>query len=73
MLCVDDAIGFLRESAAERLLVVAARRPWAGATLPGHLATDVPETLYGSADLGLDRDGISVPGDGPGLGVWRLG
>ncbi len=31
----EDAIGFLRETADERLLVVAARAPWSGATLPG--------------------------------------
>jgi alpha-glucosidase len=68
-----DAIGFLRETAEERLLVVAARRRWSGAGLPTRLATDRPQTLYGDLDLALDADGIWVSGVGPGVGVWRLG
>lgn len=72
VLTANDVIAFLRETADERLLVLAARGPWPGATLPAQLATGVPETLYGSTDLDLDRVGITIPGDGPGFGIWRL-
>ncbi|GEL94710.1 glycoside hydrolase family 13 protein [Cellulomonas composti] len=68
-----DAVGFLRESADERVLVVLARDAWRGTVLPGHLAHAAPTTLHGGADLVVDRDGLHVPGaDGPAAGVWRL-
>jgi alpha-glucosidase len=73
VLASDDAIGYLREVPGERVLVVAARAPWPGLDLPRHLAPsgDV-ETLYGP-ELQAGADGLRVPGEGPGVGVWRLG
>ncbi len=69
----DDAVGYLREVPGERVLVVAARAPWPGAVLPRSLApSGVVETLHGP-DLALDDAGLRVPGEGPCLGVWRLG
>jgi alpha-glucosidase len=68
----DDAIGYLRETADERLLVVVARAPWAGAVLPGRLAAQAPQTLYGEVALQASERALIVPGDGPGVGVWRL-
>ncbi len=73
VLTADDAIGYLRETADQRLLIVAARAPWSGITLPRSLVADRPETLYGGNDLTVAKDGVRVPGDGPGAGVWRLG
>lgn len=67
----DDAVAYLRETADERVLVLAARAPWRGATLPGRLATGA-QNLYGGADLRVDADGVHLPGDGPGVQVWRL-
>lgn len=69
----DDAVGYLREVPGERVLVVAARAPWAGVVLPGDLApSGTVETLYGP-DLACDARGLLVPGEGPCVGVWRLG
>jgi alpha-glucosidase len=68
----DDAIGYLRETAQERLLVVVARAPWSGAALPGRLAAGPPQTRYGGVDLIASEQLIAVPGDGPGVGVWQL-
>ncbi|WP_407317404.1 glycoside hydrolase family 13 protein [Isoptericola halotolerans] len=71
----DDAVAFLRESPTERVLVVLARGPWEGAVLPRHLLAPgaSPEPLYGDVGLRVTADGIVVPGDGPGVGVHRLG
>ncbi|NMR19289.1 glycoside hydrolase family 13 protein [Cellulomonas fimi] len=71
---VDDALAYLRETADERVLVVAARAPWAGADLPRHLLGPgaEPENLYGGGDLDVRPDALHVPGDGPGVQVWRL-
>ncbi len=70
----DDAVAFLRETADERVLVVAARAPWPGSVLPASLvgAGARPENLYGGADLRVTAAGLEVPGDGPGAQVWRL-
>jgi alpha-glucosidase len=73
----DDAVAFLRETADERVLVVAARDGWAGATLPAHLADGEPELLYGgrigaTAQVTADAAGVHVAGDGPAVGIWRL-
>lgn len=70
----DDALAYLRETADERVLVLAARSPWRGAVLPGHLLAPgrTPENLYGGADLTVGPDGPGLPGDGPGVQVWRL-
>lgn len=73
----DDAVAFLRETADERVLVVAARAPWAGARLPRSLAADSPQLLCGAgiaatAGVALADDAVLVAGEGPGFGVWRL-
>jgi alpha-glucosidase len=73
----DDAVAFLRETADERVLVVAARDAWPGATLPAHLADGEPELLYGgrigaTARVTVDSGGIHLGGDGPAVGIWRL-
>lgn len=72
VLAEDDAVGFLRETPDERVLVVVARAPWRGATLPGSLSTGRPATLYGRTDLAWSPDALRVAGGGPGVGVWRL-
>lgn len=64
----DDAIGYLRETADERLLVLATRAPWAGAELPASLGTAL--NVYGGAELGPDR---ALPTHGPTFQVWTLG
>ncbi len=69
-----DAVAYLRETVDERVLVLVTRAPWGGATLPRHLVSpggDV-ESLYGGAELLVRPDGIELPGDGPGVQVWRL-
>jgi alpha-glucosidase len=74
VLVEDDAVAYLRETADERVLVLASRAAWSGAVLPGHLlaAGERPASLYGGADLPVDESGLHLPGDGPGLQVWRL-
>ena len=67
----SDAVAFLREVPGESVLVLAARAPWSGARVHG-LARE-GENLYGGAPLRVDDDGAAhLPGDGPGLQVWRL-
>ncbi|HET8970963.1 MAG TPA: glycoside hydrolase family 13 protein, partial [Candidatus Nanopelagicales bacterium] len=68
----DDAVGYLRETGDERLLVVVARGPWSGAVLPGGLAAEPPQTLYGGVDLVASVRALIVPGEGPCAGIWRL-
>ncbi|AZI59300.1 glycoside hydrolase family 13 protein [Nakamurella antarctica] len=68
----DDAIGYLRETADERILVVVARSRWQGALLPGGLVYQSAETLYGEVSLVVDGSGVLIPGEGPGVGIWRL-
>ncbi|MDT0165344.1 glycoside hydrolase family 13 protein [Actinotalea sp. AC32] len=72
VLADDDAVGYLRETADERVLVVAARAPWSGVTLPASLADGQPEALHGSLPLSVGDAGLQVGGVGPGVGVWRL-
>ena len=72
VLATADAVGYLREVPGERVLVLAARGPWSGVVLPGHLApSGLVQTLHGP-DLTLDARGLQVPGAGPSVGVWRL-
>ena len=70
----EDAVAYLRESPDERVLVLLARAAWAGAALPGHLlaAGSAAQNLYGGADLPLVDGALALPGDGPGVQVWRL-
>lgn len=66
-----DVLAFLRETTADRILVVAARDGWSGAPLPTELGRSA-ETLYGGTDLTHGGDALTVPGVGPAVGVWRL-
>lgn len=68
---VDDALVYLRETRDERVLVAAARAGWDGLELPAGLVEGIPATLFGP-DLERVVGGHRVPGDGPGIGVWRL-
>lgn len=76
VLTEDDAVGYVRETTDEALLVVVARAPWAGAELRLAVPGGAAATLYGGADLTVtERDGatrVIVPGAGPAVGVWRL-
>lgn len=71
LLAAGDVIAFLRETADERVLVVAARAAWGGAALPAALGSSA-ETLYGGTDLLPSYGALAVPAGGPGVGVWRL-
>lgn len=68
----DDALGYLRETALERILVVVSRGPWQGALLPASLVDGSPQTIYGTRDLRVVDGALAIPGDGPGVGIWRL-
>ncbi len=74
----DDALGYLRELPGERLLVLLARAPWPGVALPGWLApAGRAELLYGGRlaavpTLTATGDAVTVSGEGPAVGVWRL-
>jgi len=73
LIALDDALGYLRETENERILVVASRAPWSGALLPAALCGDsAPQTLYGGVDLRIAGGAVVVPGEGPGIGIWRL-
>ena len=76
VLTEDDAVGYVRETTDEALLVVVARAPWAGAELRLAVPGGAAATLYGGTALTVtERDGatcVVVPGDGPAVGVWRL-
>lgn len=60
----DDAIAYLRETRAERLLCLAARAPHDPITVP----FTALETVYGDDA----SDGV-LPADGPAFHVWRIG
>ncbi|MDI1459975.1 glycoside hydrolase family 13 protein [Catellatospora sp. KI3] len=69
-----DTLVYLRETEAESLLVAARRDPGDPVPLPLELTpgTTLPP-LYGPTELTVDADGaVTLPGDGPGFGVWRL-
>ncbi|WP_188037450.1 glycoside hydrolase family 13 protein [Actinotalea sp. JY-7885] len=70
LLVEDDAVLYLRETPEESVLVAVARAPWSGAVLPEGLGAGAT-TLHGP-DLRRGGDGLLVPGQGPGVGVWRL-
>ena len=68
----DDAVAYLRETAAERMLVLARRRSGATLTLPGLGVSDI-DNVYGGATALRRADGALVlPADGPTLQIWRL-
>jgi alpha-glucosidase len=68
----EDAIAYLRESAGERLLVLAARAAHAPVRLPlAALGARALETLVGGE--ASSKNGVAeLPGDGPAFHVWRL-
>ena len=73
LFAADDALGFLRETTDERILIVVSRGPWPGTTLPARLLGDGgPQMLYGGMTLRVDGRAVAVPGDGPGVGIWQL-
>jgi alpha-glucosidase len=67
-----DAIAYLRETAGDRLLVLAARAPGPAIRLPATIARSAPRNLYGGATAGLVDGVLVLPGDGPTFQVWRL-
>lgn len=68
----SDAVGYLRETPDERVLVVLARAAWGGVRLG--LVNDGAENLYGGAELGTTPGSVDVPAvPGPSVQVWRLG
>jgi alpha-glucosidase len=69
----EDTLAFLRETAQERVLVVAARAAGSPLILPRSLLgpDDAIETLYGEAPH-VDTRGIHVPSLAPAAHVWRL-
>lgn len=70
----DDAIAFVRESADETLLILAAKGD-VDAALPAAALphADAAEALYGDATLGVVGDGsVLLTADGPAFAVWRL-
>ena len=75
----EDALGYLRELPGERLLVILARAPWQGVTLPAWLAPQrTAELRYGGRLAGTPQlkvadDALVVGGEGPAVGVWQLG
>jgi alpha-glucosidase len=69
-----DVIAFVRETPDERVLVHAARGPHQPLSIGrGDLgATATAERLYGLGELVVDAATVTLPGEGPALGVWRL-
>lgn len=75
----DDAIGFLRETPGELVLVMLARAPWDGVRLPRWLLPPgaTPQLLYGgrlsvTPELVVGDDALVISGVGPAVGIWRL-
>jgi alpha-glucosidase len=67
-----DAIAYLRETRAERLLCLAARASTDDVRLPlAALGASALEPLYGGAARVEDGDAL-LPGDGPAFHLWRL-
>lgn len=70
----DDAVGYVRETATDALLVVVARAAWSGTTLP-QLVDDQaprPQRLFGDLDAVVGSEGFAISAGGPAVGVWRL-
>ena len=73
----DDVLVYLRETAEQRVLVLAARAPHppvrlplAGLGLAG--SHETPANVYGGQDAVLRGDLLQVGGDGPTFQVWLL-
>lgn len=73
LLATDDALVFLRESASERLLIVAARGEWEGATLMDDVLQGAdPQRLFGDLSLQVGDDGSGTLGGDAGFAIWSL-
>jgi alpha-glucosidase len=69
----DDVLVYLRETADERLLCLAARDRHAPVRIPlAALEANELESLYG-ADAEAEGGDAVLPADGPSFHVWRLG
>ncbi|HEX6872292.1 MAG TPA: glycoside hydrolase family 13 protein, partial [Micromonosporaceae bacterium] len=67
-----DAVAYLRESATERMLVLARRAAGGPVRLAGLDAANLTN-VYGGAEVSLGPGGsVELPGDGPTLQIWRL-
>jgi alpha-glucosidase len=67
-----DAIAYLRETSAERLLCLAARAPHDAVRLPlAALGADALETLTGE-DAEIEEGAAVLPAAAPAFHVWRL-
>jgi alpha-glucosidase len=68
----DEAVAWLRETAGERLLCLAARSAHEPVRLPlAALCCGGLDTLYGG-DATVAGGEAVLPGDGPAFHVWRL-
>jgi alpha-glucosidase len=68
----DDVLCFLRETADERMLVLARREAGAPRRLAGVGAVGA-ENVYGGATALCGPDGsVELPADGPAVQIWRL-
>ncbi|MCW5951859.1 MAG: hypothetical protein KIT69_06345 [Propionibacteriaceae bacterium] len=76
----DDAIGYLRETPGELVLVMLAWVCGRASGCPRWLLPPgaAPRLLYGgrlsaTPDLTVGDDALVVSGEGPAVGIWRLG
>ncbi len=67
-----DAIAYLRETASDRLLVLAARAQGPAIRLPATIARSAPRNLHGGATASLVEGALVLPGDGPTFQIWSL-
>jgi alpha-glucosidase len=66
-----EVLVFVRESAAESILVVAARGDF-DISLPTHAFAGVPAPLYGPATVARGGSGIRLSGGGPSFSAFAL-
>jgi alpha-glucosidase len=67
-----DAIAYLRESSAERLLILA-RRASGTPVHVGGVWAEAADNVYGGLPLEVAGDGsVGLPADGPTVQIWRL-
>jgi alpha-glucosidase len=67
----DDLLAFVRESADESVLVVAARSPY-DVTLSATAIAGDPVPLFGPGQAENFGSGIRIAGDGPSFSAWSL-
>ena len=77
-LVVDaDAFAYVRETASETLLCLAARGPHEGLRLDAHALGAAPDARLGNvyggaADLAVAAGTVTLPGEGPSFQVWTV-